>query len=286
MNNTLEEQIFRKTAIRPPYYALKNLQKVENKLHAVIPVEQPLGAEKKPISASEAARHLAILGACAISLVEDKEHCFYLALRGIQHRVSQNIKEDYKELYGTATAVFVERRKAKAKTELVTDKGVLIYTLEVDFLIVPEKVFSKRYNAFKTSNNPGEYSQHNPYKENFSLYDIAINGISLQASLGTIKPERCAGHFPEYPALPLATLSYYQTQAVSLLLKDITGFSDLQYRINHVSVEADNLAFAGEKVNIAVKMIKQFQQEYSFEGIVTTETGIQISKAQCDLVLI
>jgi hypothetical protein len=279
MKNILEEHIFKKIAVCKPYYALENLREDEDTLKAEVPIQQPLGMEVGPISVAEAARHLAILGSCVLAKKENPRggRFFYLASVGTLNSVKQSINSDYKKLYGVAKGVFVSKRKAKATTTLINDEGDTLYKVDVDYYVIPEKVFQKKHEAFK--NNLIKPISYNPYKELFPMYNSSINADTMSVSLGVIKHEYCVGHFSSYSALPLAVLSYYQIKAISMLLKALVGIPNVKFRVNRARLEADNFAFVGDIVNIEVKLIEQVKHEYTFECIASTEDGSRIALA-------
>jgi len=147
------KEIFERIEIRDPYYALDDVTLYSNGMvTAKIPVEQPLGMEIPPITAAEAARHLAILGSCAIALTAnfDKEKHFYLALKGDMKRIIYKEmlkKPDY--LYGVATVQAIDKRKALVTTELMTTKDEVIYKMDVEYYILTGRLFARQYQMFQ-----------------------------------------------------------------------------------------------------------------------------------------
>ncbi|MFC1512790.1 hypothetical protein ACFL4S_01950, partial [bacterium] len=124
-----EKDVFEKIAVRTPYYALKNLKQEGDEVKAIIPIEQPLEMEIPPITAAEAARHLAVLGSCAGSfcLNSGNEKRFYIATAGNMQRVTNNVTSKFPYLYGTAKSVMLNKRKAISDTRIETPEGEVIY---------------------------------------------------------------------------------------------------------------------------------------------------------------
>ena len=85
------------------------------------------------------------------------------------------------------------------------------------------------------------------------LDDVSGWDTRLHGSLGRIDPYRCAGHFPGLPAMPVAFLMANIGSAAGRLLRHILDADDLTYVIREASIRAENLAFAGERVDIHVE---------------------------------
>ncbi len=281
-----DEEIFKTNLIRKPYYAIQELTLIDNELRAVIPVEQPLGSEAGPITFAESARHLAILGSCVINMAKSDGDVSYLyaALEGHQKRCSRTVLAlgDHNKLYGFASGEMIDKRRARAKTRLIiADSGELLYEAEVIFYLIPEKIFTKKY--VKLKQNTEINLDFNPYQQIFPLEDLVIGKQELSFSLGKIKPEYCAGHFPNYPILPVAILGYYQSKAMSLLLDQIMGVSDSKYLISHAVLLAHDFAFAGTKLIFSAKLISHVDGEYSFESKVIDDSEKNVATATATL---
>lgn len=69
-----------------------------------------------------------------------------------------------------------------------------------------------------------------------------------------IQPEWCVGHFPFYPALPVAiVLSILSHSAGDLFLSRHPALKG--FLIRTANVTADNLAFAGESLNLETQYL-------------------------------
>ncbi len=286
ITNISDEQIFRKNLIRPPYYALRELVKIGNEVRATIPVEQPRGNERGVITFAESARHLAILGSCAVTLdKEGDESCLYIALEGRQKLCTEKSMGDSGNLYGIARGEVIDKRRAKAYTRLfLAANDELLYETEVDFYIIPQRIFARKYFDFRQENpSVSTASIANPYGEVFPLYDISLTREKVSFSLGVVRPEYCCGHFPDYPVLPLAVLGYYQSKAISLLLDQLTGLSDTPYLFNSGVLRAHNFAFAGTKLIFLARSLECCGDVYLFESEVVTPAGEKIADATVTL---
>lgn len=259
------ENIFDYTEVKPPYFALANLSlNDDDSLSAFIPIQQPLDLEVGYISAAESGRHLAILGACSVAIFNPKkEKHYYLAYKAEFHnKFFQHNPEDLNYVYGVSKGHLINKRTAVSESSLFHPNGNVINILKTYYHVIAEKSFKKIYKNFKISTNFNE--SVNPYTMLFPIKNVCISEKNLTASLGAISPNSCAGHFPNFPALPVAILSSTLSRAAGYLLKNILNQHDLKYIICEVILKADNLAFAGEIVILEVEYLNSNTNGYVF----------------------
>lgn len=262
------EQLLQLIDINPPYFAYDGVYKHEDgSVTARVPIEQPLGNEKGPISAAEASRHLAIIGVCSCAFANPvKQRHYYLAYRGIYERVNE--PKEGATLYARAECISVDRKKAEALTMLEDENGITVAVLRVYYHVILDTTFERLYkNHFQE--HP-EFKLTNPYKMAHPLENEYFFGNEVHASMGEVPAYFCAGHFPQYPALPVAILVYNLFRLSALLLDHITDGQNTPCLVRQYEINADNLAFAGSDVQLSVKHISSLSDssvELFAEGV-------------------
>ena len=226
-----------------------------------------MGYEAGPISAAEASRHLAILGVCSCALKNTvKKRHYYLAYHGIFERVdSHSGISSTQPLTGKATCISVDKRKAEAVTELLDQNGDTIIKLRVFYHVILDTTFERLYkDHFIEKPN---FSIPNPYSIKHDYVSLKKTASIISASMGNIPECFCAGHFPNYPALPVAILAYNLFDMACRLLTCSLP-KDTKVFIRSYEITADNLAFAGDDVSLQVEYTEQqgFNHHLSAEG--------------------
>lgn len=248
-----KEEIFKLIDVHEPYYALKDvIVYAGNFATASIEVEQPLGDEIFPIGAAEACRHLAILGSvcCALSNPVKQKH-YYLAHRGTYKRAIEKTHYTGKKLVATATCTFFSKRMANIKACLLDEDNQLICGIENSFHVVPHAIFERLYYNFHKE--IPDFGLKNPYRQKKQLFDVQFSALSASASLGKIQDDYCAGHFPHFPAMPVAILMNTLLDLAAAYIHHITGDKSLKMYVREMTLLADNLGFSGEIVVLHVK---------------------------------
>jgi hypothetical protein len=249
------EELFERIEVVPPYFALGEVsQGDDGVLTAGVPVTQALGKEPGPITATESGRHLAILGSCAAALANpaDGRH-FYLAYDAEVRRSRSRVDDaDASGLVASARSHFVDPTTAVALTDLRTGDGRTIYTIVVFYLVVAEADFRGLF-AEHAQPDADLDGRPDPYVDVIGLENVSIWDTRMHGTLGTIDPYRCAGHFPGLPAMPVAFLLSNVGDAAGNLLAHVLGRDEITYVIREASIRAENLAFAGERVDVHVE---------------------------------
>ncbi|HEX5660505.1 MAG TPA: hypothetical protein VFX59_25095, partial [Polyangiales bacterium] len=207
--------------VREPYFALTELElDAPGRVSAHILAEQPRGHELGALPAAEAGRHLAIAGSCACaSLQSDSGKHFYLANRAHLRRETDASPDTSGLLNVDARALHRERRQARAECALRDGLGRTLYTLDVSYSVLQERVFERLFSAHRqdlrraprAASLPLESLMHmrrNPYREAFPFVHARLDAEQGVARLEALPAHLCAGHFPLYPAMPVAVLMY------------------------------------------------------------------------------
>ncbi len=220
--------------VRPPYFALKDLQIEGLDLHATATAESPAFGEVGPMPAAELGRHAAIVGLSAAAMMqEDDRRRYYLARRAVcRYHPSQAPYGAPVRFIGRAT--HLDKRSSRAAVT-ATAGGAVVASFDVDYTILTESAFERlfRVNAKATPSVPSPYG---------SLLAAAWQGTpdSVEQVVDPVPVSACAGHFDGHPALPVAVLM----GQLSYLAGRLHGGS---YRVVRGEVEASDLAWAGER---------------------------------------
>ena len=250
-----DDEIFERIEVVRPYYALRDLrQSSDGAMSARVRPSHVGDMEVGPVSAAETGRHLAILGSTGAALANPNPgRHFYLAFDGEIRRARTKIEPDYAgDLFARARSHFVEPSTAVTLADIRTEDDRTIYTVAVFFMVVPETDFRALFAEHAQDDAPLE-GRPDPYGDVILLDDVSVWDTRLHASLGTIDPYRCAGHFPGLPAMPVAFLMSNVAGAAGLLLSHVVGRDEVSYVVREGSIRAENLAFAGEKVDVHVE---------------------------------
>ena len=194
--------LLERICVRPPYFALKNIHRYGAALHATAYAERAITNEAGPMQASEICRHAAICGLSAVALTfQDDERRYYLA----QDATYQGF--DNPAPYGAAVsfeAALVDQNKRQATADItVTAGGQMLAQLRVTYTILSEpsfrRLFRSKYSA--TFSQVQADRMPDPPAGEFS-----VSGATSVLTLPSIPEEACAGHFENYPAMPVAVL--------------------------------------------------------------------------------
>jgi 3-hydroxymyristoyl/3-hydroxydecanoyl-(acyl carrier protein) dehydratase len=250
------DELFSRIEVLPPYFALQDVHLADDGT-AVARVgsrRQVLGDEVGPVSAAETGRHLAILGSISAAFANPspKRH-FYLAFDAEVRRARPRVEPGYAGgLVARGRAHFVDPSTAVAVTELQTEDGRTIYTVVVFYMVVAEPDFRGLFADREQDDAPLD-GRPDPFFDVIGLSDISVWDTRLHATLGHIDPYRCAGHFPGLPAMPVAFLMSNIGAAVTRLLHHVLDRDEVHFVVREASLRAENLAFAGERVDIHVE---------------------------------
>ncbi len=265
--DTSTNSILNSICTSPPYFALKNLQCISNRrVKALIPVEYLNAHDAGIISAGEAARHLAILGTCAASLLdESQEKKYYLSTRAefnfLDNSALYNTPRH--QLEGVASATSNYDGTITAKANLYGANYSRLITLSVQYKVFKKKIFERIFKNHRMDICKRD-THANPYSFPIKIHSIEINNQSLTAIYGPIQPEDCLGHFDYFPALPVAIVIENFGAAICKLLEHALGTKNFKYVVRFTQVEAFVLAFSGETIQIQVNCLEIFINNHTF----------------------
>lgn len=284
--------------VSAPYYALQKVHSPSAGIvHARVSREQPLGHEIGPIASAEVGRHLAIAGACACSAVrEPAAQHYYLAHRATIIRHSEAAVEQASEFDVRARAVSSTAREARAQTSLrVAGAEQALYELDVTYKVLTRPLFQRLFAAHRrdlratprdttASADPQAIARRsNPYQKLLPLTLTQRSMHGVRASLPEVTPQMCSGHFPMYPALPVAILMHTLSSLCGEALRARRNDSP-RYRLERADVYADRLAFAGERLEFDAEYIGGVSHAEQYEARVCDAAGKQFGRLVIDLV--
>src|SRR5581483_11840117 len=125
-----------------------------------------------------------------------------------------------------------------------------------------ERVFSKHRIDDETG-----ASTLNLYVTSVPLGEVVIDDALLSAYLGPLDPSKCAGHFPLFPALPVAILMHILSCAAGSLLAAVHDRDAVPYDVLDAKVTAENLAFANERIHVVIWYRGVEGQDYVFDCV-------------------
>lgn len=278
--------ILKKICVSPPYFALSDFKLFNNNLlQAKFNIENLAYSESFIISSGEAGRHLAILGACALSLQNPSDdRYFYLAT----HAVGNNEAGEpwiYEKPIGrkatfTAKAIVLSidvcKKVGMADTWLFAEDGTPVSRLRVTYQVLScrlfEKLFSKGYNINAIA------THHNPYAGIIALNDSKLANNILSGQTGVIKPEQCAGHFENYPALPVAFLCSALFEFAGMHYRKVLNIDDVKFCVKDIDLTAARLALAGEFLFFNSFQLNKEQCNNHFQVRATDYLGNNVGK--------
>lgn len=281
--------------VREPYYALNQLALTNGgHVSARVYAEQPRGYELGALAAAEAGRHLAIAGSCACASVQSKsgKH-FYLANRAHLKRQSTPRTYEMDGLQVEANAVRLDTREAQAACTLRDGNGHSLYTLDVTYAVMQERVFQRLFSAHRRDLRGDErdhsevadsftHLRRNPYLQPFPLTPLRVDREHAVAQLDDLPADLCAGHFPMYPAMPVALLMYGLSSLSGEVLRARYG-DQTYYYVQEATVAAETLAFAGQSLQFQARWLGSVGSDDMFEAHAVLEGGTRVGSMQLTL---
>lgn len=268
-------------AVTPPYYALRDLTDLGDGLAtATVRRAAPAHPEHDLIEAAQVARHLAILGSCAAALArdDDRRH-HYLATRATYHRLAPSELDhiDDPDLLAEARAEWRDKRSASATATLRTSGGTGLYQLDVDYAVLPPKIFARLHP--ERADNAVSASDHDAATFGTGAGEPIEGG--WQVDCGPIPEALCAGHFPGLPAAPVALLMGRLCRTAGLALAHYLE-EPTRYRIEYGEVEADRLALAGQHLVLRARGGERQSDGFHFSCEAAAD---DVVIGRCDVVL-
>lgn len=220
--------------VRPPYFALQNLRQANGTLYATAQAELPIGYEQLPMSAAEIGRHAAIAGLCTAALAQrDDQRRYYLAQRAVYTGLTSHCDAPA-DVQFKADLTHLDKRRAEASIHAYAGSAPLAH-VAVRYAVLTEMTFARLFKARVQTSISTE------------CYQTALTGRLERSEdrvifqVPEVPLEVCAGHFEQYPALPVAALMHQLTRLADTLL-------ERPCHVVKAVAEADDLCWAGEEV--------------------------------------
>ncbi|MCA9471687.1 MAG: hypothetical protein MRJ96_12265 [Nitrospirales bacterium] len=281
------EKLWSRIAIRPPYFAFAQLMlDPSGVLSARVPVQHRFSLEAGAISAAEIGRHLAILGLCSVALQQgtDQKH-YYLAQQA--HLIRRGPIQTFltsEHFFGKAWPLAIDHRTALARTQLWDEhQETVLYDLTVRYATVGERLFERLFQGYRQQESGEPSRVFNPYTQSLPLKNVQIAGRRLTAVLGIESPQQCAGHFPFYPAIPVAILMQALAEAAGRLTQAQLGLPVFSYVVSDAEVCAKNLAFADEGIDLIAEYLHRMDHAHVLHCRANTQSGKDVGQLEVTL---
>lgn len=240
--------------VEEPYNILHDLElQDDGSIKAKVVNEYIYRDEGGPIGGAECGRHLAILGSIVLAhAYHHKNRHYYLAIHAVLVRKHDKVfPSDFLHLH--VSPVLVEKRTGKVYGEMSSTEGEVIFSAEIDYMIMSQAVFSKFYDRFKT--DVEIHNEVSPYINRRHLTDITLNGDRVSGEFGVVEAHECEGHFRNYPSLPVALIgNLFGELGFTLFKQNLPGYKKIISP--RTSIRAYRLAFSGEHVSFVGRISK------------------------------
>jgi len=229
------QRLLDRICVSAPYFALETLGYGGGLFYASAVPDLPLGPESGPMSSTELSRHSAIAGLCCAAMAQtDGNRRFYLAQR------AEYASFPLGASYGSRVEFVARLRganKRSARASIAASVGgEPLAQLEVEYTILTEYAFGRLFRARKRPTTPqAEMDARLPGVR-------TVEGDRARHDVAEVPQAACAGHFENYPALPVALLVGQLGETAASLVP--SG----RLRSMRVSVNATDLCWAGEPV--------------------------------------
>ncbi|AWF80693.1 hypothetical protein BTJ40_07615 [Microbulbifer sp. A4B17] len=267
--------------VKAPYFALESLHfDIDGWLIARVPVQCENTFERTLMDVAEIGRHLAILGSCFGALAHPlKLRHYYLVwkadLKTFDNLISDT-RPDY--LFARTKAVFTSKRELIAESELLDTTGEVAARLNVRYRVMKEKSFHRVYDRYIQDVSPVIESV-NPYGKSIDIKILSVDDQTLSATIGQVAPEMCLGHFDRVKALPVATSSQCMFKSCCLFLRNLLGEDEARFVLTSTDLRADNLALAGQEVDIKISLVDVKGDLFTVRSIATNNHGEAVGEA-------
>lgn len=236
-------EVLGRICVRPPYFALSDLALEGLHLYATAKAESPPYLELGPMPAAELGRHAAITGLAHAALSQrDDQRRYYLAQRAECRYWPSDLP------YGSpvrfqSRLVEMGRREVSALVEARVD-GQPLASFELSYAVLPAPSFERLFRHRGQFTPPAA----SPYGR-LLMEDHERGSDWAEQRIEHLGVEACAGHFENYPALPVAVLM----GQLSYLAGQLSSDGRHPFRVLRGSIEADDLAWAGESTRFLVR---------------------------------
>jgi hypothetical protein len=232
-------ELLPRIGVRPPYFALTDIDVAGLELSATAVAESPAFQEVGPMPAAELGRHAAIVGLSTAAFQQSDDHRRYYLARRAACRYVPSSAPYGSEVRFEGRLLDLDKRSARAAIT-ATAGGAPLAAFEVDYTVLTASAFERLFRI-RGRLTPQTRS---PYG---SLLTTAWNGTPDVADqvVEELPIGACVGHFDGYPALPVAVLMGQLSYLAGRL-------HDAPFRVVRGDVEASDLVWAGERARFRV----------------------------------
>ncbi|MFJ2992323.1 hypothetical protein [Pandoraea sp. NPDC087047] len=277
------EEICRRITVQPPYFAFKRLREnTLGEIYGEFIVEQPLGSETGPVTAAEIGRHLAILGSCAAAQI-DHHLTYYLATHASYIRLREPLIKTHGELL-QANARVVRFNHRSLEVDSYVSDGAPFARLTVRYQCLRESLFNRMFEGFR--HHPIAVPEASPYVRPVPLSFDTPSATRLVAHSRQLSVNEFAGHFPNYPAWPVAILASCSLRVVGRLIEHRLGRS-ASYDVLTAELVAHKLIGAATAVSFVATYVSESPIDHRFnvncdviaDGVVVAEvlTSVRVA---------
>jgi acyl transferase domain-containing protein/NADPH:quinone reductase-like Zn-dependent oxidoreductase/NAD(P)-dependent dehydrogenase (short-subunit alcohol dehydrogenase family)/acyl carrier protein len=250
-------RLLERICVQPPYFALDEIRIAGDWLHASADPAPAPECELGPVGVAEAARHLAILGSCAVREADPAAGRIYYPVRSaVLLETAAECLEPLTRLRMRARCTELDRKRsvATALTEILDENERVVTRFEIGYHVIPKAQFQ---TLFADRARPThEVSGENPYTVVDPIPAATSRGDGLVVELGPIDPRRCLGHFVGYPAYPVSIMARDAVQLVAEAIRRREGTPELQVRVVAGDAGTQRFVFAGERASVVARPVE------------------------------
>jgi acyl transferase domain-containing protein/NAD(P)-dependent dehydrogenase (short-subunit alcohol dehydrogenase family)/acyl carrier protein len=257
----LREYFLSRICVQPPYFQLFDFVRDGDWVEASVRPVAPTDGEDDLVSCAESARHLAIVGSCAVSLKSPFDGKVYYPVHRAYSTQMGADASDVEDTHrsGILETALVRARcisfdkaasRATAECELLDLERRVVSRLIVDYHVIPSIDFVRLFAA--RAETTRENSDDNPYESSVSPAIRRVTSDIFSMELGPIDPSACLGHFVGYPALPLSIMTRHVVAAIAAGVRTNLGPS-VAISVLGGWVETHSFLFAHESAAITAQ---------------------------------
>lgn len=247
--------MMKRICVRPPYFALEDVQVCDSILTAVARAEMRIDGERGPMTGAELGRHAAIAGICRAAISQnDERRRYYLAQR------AECTFERSDAPFGSEVAFYAELThldKRQARSRVTAEcAGNALADFDLTYTILTEPAFARLFGTRRQDTVSG-LEQFQPQL----VGETNRDATSAEFKVSDIPAAACAGHFDDFPVLPVAVLMGKLSELAGLTL----GAPSVPYRVSRGSVIAKDLCWANDAVTFEVELVDVCGGEARFD---------------------
>lgn len=262
-----EFETMRKIFVKPPYNRLYDLAPYGARgVLAHVRLESPNRFEFGGPSSAELGRHMAIAGSLALARNNTRPGPFYyLAKQARISRINRSISFDKK---GGCSLVALPRDDGSVDVLAKSlSSGLEMAKLHCRYQKLSPRLFDRLFSAHKTRTPKAAES---PYTREQSWESVEFDTVWAKAQCPKVCAEMCAGHFTDYPALPVAML---MDGINRLTCEHLIRRHEAPGIVIGGNIEANRLAFTGECLEFSVEQGETQGNQFLYNGVVRNLDG-------------